>query len=349
LYCEVCGVPQGITRGNIWYADGTITGKYPPYIKGTFFDVDELNYLFRSLSEFLDYDISDIVASGKYHDAKEYMSAMIGKMKEASGGKLPPDDELYSMMLYPICIWGIAMVEFGERRPEKMVINVKDPYSAPLLCGDVAGVADAVTGREHTAAWEGDEREGVITVTPAQEYAETSERIDVGLQYDIEPDAEELACEHCEVCGAPAAVSELFWWERDWCRIEERASGRRYCFNNTQGITAVLGMLAEELGEDIEQKIVDISREYSRSLYEGRSESLDLADELGSFPYRGWGKVAEILALEDKRSLSVENPYNQILVAGRIWGMLEAAVGDSLHIESRIGEDTILRLAFEPS
>jgi len=349
LYCEVCGVPKGITRGNIWYADGTITGKYPPYIKGTFFDVDELNYLFRSLSEYLDYDISDIVASGKYHDAKEYMSAMIEKMREASGGRLPPDDELYSMMLYPICIWGIAMVEFAERRPEKMVINVKDPYSTPLLCGDVAGVADAVTGREYTASWEGSEREGTITVTPAQDYAETSERIEKGLQYDIAPDSEELPCTRCEACGAPTAVSELLRWERDWCRIEERTSGRRYCFNNTQGITVVLGMLAEELGGEIEQKMVDISREYSRSLYEGLAGGLDEAAELGSFPYRGWGKVTDIPNAEGKRSLSVENPYNQILVAGRIWGMLEAAAGSSLRIESRIGEETTLRLAFEPS
>jgi len=349
LYCEVCGVPKGITRGNIWYADGTITGKYPPYIKGTFFDVDELNYLFRSLSEYLDYDIGDIVASGKYHDAKEYMSAMIGKMREGSGGTLPPDDELYRMMLYPICIWGIAMVEFTESGPEKMVINVKDPYSAPLLCGDVAGVADAVTGRKYTASWEGSEREGTITVIPAEDYAETSERIEAGLQYDIAPDAEELACTHCEACGAPLKVSELLVWQKDWCRIEERTSGRRYCFNNTQGITVVLGMLVEELGGDIEQKIMDISREYARSLYGGLAGGLDEAAELESFPYRGWGKVIDILDAEGQRSLGVENPYNQILVAGRIWGMLETAARDSLRIESRTGEDNILRLAFEPS
>ncbi|MBN2028279.1 MAG: hypothetical protein JW854_16130 [Actinobacteria bacterium] len=349
MYCEVCGVPKGITRGNIWYADGTITGRNPPYIKGTFFDVDELNYLFRSLSEYLDYDISDIVASGKYHDAKEYMSAMIEKMREASGGQLPPDEDLYRMMLYPICIWGIAIVEFAEIQPEKMVVNVKDPYSAPLLCGDVAGVADAVTGQEHAASWEGSEREGAITVVPAREYAETSERIAEGLHYGIAPNAEELACERCEACGAPVKVSELLKWERDLCRIEERTSGRRYCFNNTRGITVVLGMLVEELGGQIEEKIVDISREYSRSLYDGLAGGVDEAAELESFPYRGWGKVADILGAKGKSSLSVENPYSHILVAGRIWGMLEAAAGDSLRLVSRTGEDAGVRLAFEPS
>jgi ribosomal protein S14 len=349
LYCEDCGVPHGITRGNIWYADGTITGRHPPYIKGTFFDVDELNCLFRSLSEYLDYDISDIVASGKYHDAKEYMGAMIGKMHEASGGKIPPDEELYRMMLYPISIWGVAIVEFKSIRPEGMVIHVKYPYSVPLLCGDVAGVADAVTGREHRAVWEGDGEEGIMTVTPDHGYAATSGRIDEGIGYGVEPGAEELACERCEACGAPRGVSELFAWDRERCRIEERSSGRRYCFNNTRGITAVLGMLVGELGEDIEEKMVDIAREYSRTLYGERAGGPRLEDELEGFPFRGWGKVVGVPAGDRGSSFNVENPYNEVLVAGRVWGMLEAAAEGSLRITSRAGSGDTLRLAFEPS
>lgn len=346
MYCDVCGVPKGISRGNVWYADGTITGRYPPYIKGTFFDADELSYLFSSLSEYLGYDISDIVASGKYHDAKEYISAMVEKIKEASGGKLPPDEDLYRMMLNPVCIWGIAIVEFGDMLPDRMVVNVKDPYSVPLLCGDVAGVADAITGRENAAVWEGSESEGAIIVTPDRGHAEAQGRIDEASGYDVQPDSEELACERCEGCGAPWGVSELFEWKREACRIEERSSGRRYCFNNTRGISVVLAMLVEELGEDIEQKMVEMTREYSRSLYAGRGEGLDEKGELESFACRGWGTVEEVPADGGKRSFTSLNPYNAILVAGRMWGMLEAA-GETLHMTYRASEGDTLRLAFE--
>ncbi len=349
MYCEVCGIPQGISKGNVWYSGGTIAGRYPPYIKGTFFDADELNYLFRSLSEYLDYDISDIVASGKYHDAREYMSAMVGKMKEASGGKLPPDEELYRMMLTPICIWGIARVEFADMQPDKMVIDVKDPYSVPLLCGDVAGVADVVTGRENVAVWKGGEREGAIVVTPDQGHAAAAERVDEASGYDVQTDSEELACERCEACGAPREVSRLFAWEREVCRIEERSSGRRYCFNNTRGISVVLAVLAGELGEDIEEKMVDMAREYSRSLYEAMGDGLEQEYEMESYPYRGWGKFEEIPAIGGKLSFGLLNPYNEVLVAGRIWGMLEAAAGDALRLAHRSREGDTLRLAFERS
>ena len=357
MYCEACGVPVGITRGNTWHADGSISGKHPPYIKGTFFDVDELGYLFRALSELMHYDISDIVASGKYHDAREYMSALMEKMKEASGGTLPSAEELYRMMLYPICIWGIAAIEISSITPEKMVIRVKDPYSIPLLCGDVAGVADVVAGGEHKAVWEGDEKEGEITVIPAPGYAAVSRRIDEVSRYGAKPEAEELACERCQACGAPEGVSGLFSWDNDRCRIEERSSGRRYGFNNTEGISAVLRMLVGELGEEMEQRMEDIAREYSLSLYkavgqpegDGRRGRIDLQAQFDSFPLRGWGMVTDNSSEELERSVSIANPYNDTLVTGRIWGMEEASTGIPLDLTGSENDGRTLRLAFSPS
>lgn|GEM_PF-1067422 len=358
MYCEVCGVPLGITRGNMWHADGSINGRFPPFIKGTFFDVDELNLLFRSLSEVMHYDIGDIVASGKYLDSREYMTAMVEKMKEGSGGKLPPDEDLYRMMLYPVSIWGIASVEFKSIESEKMVIQVKEPYSVPLLRGDVAAVADVVTGRENMAIWEGDEREGVMTVVPAEGFAGKSGLFDKSSGYGAEHGAPELECERCEKCGAPKGVSRLFVWEQDGCRIEERFSGRRYCFNNTRGITAVLRMLVEELGEDIEQKMVEISRDHARLLYEhivGKPEGnggrggMDLVAHLDSFPLRGWGRVTDVSRQEDAPVVTVQDPYNDILLAGRIWGMLEASSGLDLQVAAREADGTALRLAFSPA
>jgi hypothetical protein len=346
-------VPTGITRGNMWHADGSLTGRFPPHIKGTFFDVDELNYLFRSLSDLMQYDIGDIVASGKYRDTREYMTALVEKMKEASGGTLPSDEDLYRTMLYPISIWGIAVVELASTEPDKMVSNVKEPYSIPLLRGDMAAAADVISGREHMAVWEGDEREGTMTVFPAEGFAKTSDLIGKGSGYGRKHEAKELECEHCRECGAPAGVSKLFKWEKERCRIEERFSGRRYCFNNTQGISAVLKMLVGELGEDVEQKMVEIVRGYSRSLYAGvmgKPEGngglggTDHEAQLASFPYRGWGRVTEMSDQGDVWVVAVENPYNEIMLSGRIWGLVEASSSLDLRLTVREVNGIKLRL-----
>jgi hypothetical protein len=77
-------------------------------------------------------------------------------------------------------------------------------------------------------------------------------------------------------------------------------------------------------------------------------EGFDLETELDSFPYRGWGKVSEVSTAEDAWLVTVENPYSDILVAGRIWGMEEAFAGGSLHVAGRVVEGKTLRLTFEP-
>ena len=349
LSCETCGIPRGISKGNVWRTDGSISGRFPPYIKGTFLDVEEINHLFRSLSDFLGFDIGGIVAGGKYHDAKEYMSALVEKMKESSGGKPPPPEEFYRMMLHPVFIWGIAEVRFVSIRPEKMVIEVKDPYSVPLLCGDVAAVADVVEGGEHRAEWDGDDQEGIMTVLPGVAFAQVGGRVEEETAVEVQPLTEELPCEACEECGAPRAVSELFRWEAGRCVITERGTGRRYCYNNSKGISAVLKLLVSELGEELDREMVDISRAYSCALYGGLAGGFELEKELGSFPYRGWGRVREIASGTGELAVAVENPYNETLVVGRIWGMGEASRGCSLLLEEKTVEANVLRLAFKPS
>ena len=349
MNCEICGVPQGIARGNMWHADGTISGRYPPYIKGTFFDVDEVNFLFGAISDYLDYDISEIVAAGKYHDTVEYMSVLIEKMRESSGGNLPAAEDLNRMMLYPACIWGIAQFEYESSDPERTVIKIKNPYSIPLLRGDVAGAADAISGGAHKAEWQGDEHEGRIIVTPAEAGAESGRRVDEAAFSDTRPEAGELMCERCEACGVPLAVGEMFVWDEEICRIEERATGRRYCFNNTNGITAVLRMLVSELGGEIEEKILELARDYSRSLYGGLAGEFDVFDELSGFPYRGWGKISEAFTAAEESAVTVHNPFNELLLAGRIWGMQEAATGGSMRVSKRSVEKKQLHVVFEAS
>jgi len=349
MLCESCGIPHGISRGNIWYADGSITGRYPPYIKGTFFDVDELNYLFGALSRYMQYDISDIVAAGKYHDTKQYVTAMIERMKESSGGKLPSSEALFQMMLYPIRVWGIADVRIVSIEPEKKVIEVGYPYSIPLLCGDAAGVASVAEGVEHAAEWEGNDEEGVVTVFFSDAYSTIERRIEEEFPVGTEPGESELACGHCVECGAPSAVSEIFAWGNEHLTIIERSTGRRYCFNNTNGVNAVLKLLVSELGEDIHQGMVEIAREYSRDLHGDLQGGVDLEKELGSFPFRGWGVARADHAEKKGDIVTVDNPYSGILVAGRIWGMMEALRGASLRMVWEAAGEGAVKLVFEPA
>ena len=189
----------------------------------------------------------------------------------------------------------------------------------------------------------------MIILTLDETGAEAGGRVDEAAFSDTEPETAELTCERCEACGVPLAVGKMFRWDEEVCRIEERSTGRRYCFNNTNGITAVLRMLVSELGEDIEDKMVEIARDYSRSLYGGLVGRIDVESQLSGFPYRGWGKVSEAFAGAEERVVAVDKPFNELLLAGRIWGMQEASTGSSLRMSERSVEMERMRVVFEAS
>lgn len=349
MICDECGLPLGISRGNVWHDGGGISGRYPPYMKGTFFDVDEANHIFDALSELLEYDIGDLVAGGKYHDTKQYMRSMMERMGEASGGKLPPGEDLYRMMLQPTCIWGIARAWNITVKRGEMSLEVENPYSVPLFCGDVAAVADAVEGGGMRAEWEGSRERGTMTVRPADGYSHVERRVDEALYAGGEPAGEELDCERCPACGAPLEVSKLFVWDLDRCLIEERATGARYCFNNTSGIVAVMGLLAAEVEEGLERKMTEMARDYYRDLSGRLGGGWTLEEQLASFPFRGWGAPSREASGGGETAVAVENPYSDILLSGRIWGMEEAGAGDELDMRSERSGGGALRLTFSPA
>jgi len=342
-----CGIPLGISRGNVWHADGTISAKHPPYIRGTFFDADELNYVFDSLSGRLGYDVHDLVAAGRYRDSNQYMVSFMERLKEASGGRLPDRESMYRTMVEAARLWGLADVEGFDL--EKMKAAVRNPYSVPLFCGDLAAVVAAVEGWEVRAKWEGDEVQGMITLEPSAFYVNKLECVEQELPAFIEPAAEELSCERCDSCGAPKAVSEIFRWEIEKGKIVERSTGRCYCFNDTNGMVAVFRRVVCELGKEIDQLFIDIAREYSRELYSGLRGVFSSAEELESFPLRGWGILSESVAEGRHRTIMINDPYCENLLPGRVWGMIEAEAGFSLNMAKSIAPEGSMELVFIPA
>lgn len=345
MRCDKCGIPLGISRGNVWHADGSISGKYPPYMKGTFFDVDEINHLLNALSAHLQYDISDIAAGGKYRDAIQYMASFMVNIRKASGGKLPPRESLYEIMMNASRTWGVADPSADRIEPGKIVLRVRYPYSVPLFGGDVAATSAVIEDMDMEARWEGSEDEGILTVVPSDKYSGILERVEEELPADIQPEMEDLARERCEGCGAPRAVSEIFSWDTGRFGIYERLTDRRYCFNNTNGIVAALKHLIEELGEEIRQKMVEVVREHSRELYSSLRGDFTLERELKGFPFKGWGVVGEASFMDEKVAITVDNPYSEILLNGRIWGMLEAYKQSTLKAEEVLLEAGSLHLS----
>jgi len=340
--CSSCGLPKGIGKGNVWHPNGVITASYPPHIRGTLYDIEELNALFPALSERMGYDITRLVMEGKRKDGKRYADELIRNRKAA--GKDTSPMTIYNMISRFTAYWGLGLAEAVEyQEGERLTFKVKNAYSDPMSRGDWAGVFEAVEHTRGEATWRDESKKDLLDIVAVEGEPELEERIEqemeLGIPYSEEGD---LEYQLCPECGVPLEISRQFKWNADDSMVVEIISGKRFVLHNTNGIVAVTRVLHEELGSEIDDMVTEISRHYSKGYYAGLLEGSSIDAELMKFPLRSWGRVARMHRGEDGYSIRVINPYCSCIVAGRLWGLVEAFDGHTYAVNYLVEEEGYL-------
>ncbi|MDI6874436.1 hypothetical protein [Candidatus Solincola sp.] len=333
--CSHCGLPRGIGKGNVWHKNGVITASQPPHIRGTLYDVEELNNLFPAISRRIGFDITRLVIEGKRRDGVRYTRSLMENLRRA--GMEPAAMDIFRMISRFCAYWGLGIAEILEyREGEALSIRTPDYYSDPMARGDWAGVFEAAAGRRGDPRWRDESTREIIDVLAVEGEPELEERIEQEVELGI-PFVEEgdLEYRHCPECGIPLAVSEQFEWNPEISLIRERISGRRFILHNTNGIVAVVRVLEEELGEEIGQIIAEISRDYARQYYGEIRDRTSLEAELLKFPLRSWGRATTLKREGNVIHIRIFNPYSGPIVSGRVWGLLETFENRDLVLEGR--------------
>lgn len=333
--CSHCGLPRGIGKGNIWHRNGVITASQPPHIRGTLYDVEELNNLFPAISRRIGFDITRLVIEGKRKDGVRYTRALMENLRRA--GLEPSAMDIFRMISRFCAYWGLGLAEITEYR-EGELLSIRTPtyYNDPMARGDWAGVFEAADGRRGDPRWRDETTRDIIDIVAVEGEPELEERIEQEVELGI-PFVEEgdLEYRQCPECGIPLAVSEQFEWNPEISLIRECISGRRFILHNTNGIVAVVRVLEEELGEEIGNIIAEISRDYARRYYAEIRDRTSLDAELLKCPLRSWGRAAALRKEGDGYRIKVVNPYSPPIVSGRVWGLLEVFEGKELALSER--------------
>ncbi|MEW6555046.1 MAG: hypothetical protein AB1384_12260 [Actinomycetota bacterium] len=335
MYCSDCGMPRGIGKANDWKPSGIIVSKYEQDLRGIFYDVGELDHLFISLSETIGYDVTRLVVEGKRKDSAHYTRGLLRSI-EKSGAALPEPEEFFRIMAANFAVPGFGKVNIiSYREDEGIVMDMECVYSVPMAQGQAAGVFEAVVNRRGDVNWEGDARHGRVTVAVREGEPELERRIASEVEA-AEPLAEDGDREYelCARCSVPLELGRCFSWEVEKASITERRSGRRFIFDNTRGIAAVMRVLVEELGEDVERTLAEISRVYARDYYQALGGGFSMKEEFARLALWGWGLPRDAGGSGEGYSLEIVNPFYEPVMAGRIWGLAEAASGKALGLAS---------------
>lgn len=337
MTCSNCGLPKGVGKANAWNPNGTIVGKLPPYLRGNLCDVDELNHLFSSFSERIGFDITRLVIEGKRKDAMIFTASLLEQFELAGIETPAPADFMRVMAKYSSTV-GFGHVELVDyKEGESFIIEVDGIYNLAMFKGQAAGILEAVFNKRGGMDWKGDAEHGRLRIYAVEGEPELERAIESeieALSYVI--DEGDIQYELCPECGAPMDISRDFDWDAGKALILERRTGKRFVFNNTQGIAAVARVLHGELGEEVDGLFTEISHAYARDYYGLLEEGSILEDELSRLPLRGDGYPGELRGQGKPYTLRVINPYYAPLVAGKIWGLIETCCGCDLELQGMV-------------
>lgn len=348
MRCYACNLPKGVGRGNVWHSNGAITGKNPPYLRGNYFDVDELNNLFEEFSTSIGYDITRLVIEGKRKDAVQYLDSLFQYM-ESTGKMLGNRAGIMTSLTRYVPVWGYGKLDIVEyRKGESCAFEIGEPYSIPMFLGQMAGFFEAIEGGRASMEWEGDVGRIRARLSLMEEESDLERRMESQIEASIPfTEGGELDFNFCIECGAPQEIAEDFEWDLIRGVILERRSGKRFILHNAIGMVAVVRLLREELGEEVDGLLMEISRDYARGYYELLKDQSTLDVELRKMAIRGMGRPTSPIRHNQHLMIKIINPFYPSVMAGKAWGLLESFESSALDLEALVEGEGLLELTLK--
>lgn len=338
--CKVCGFPYWLARSLVWNDNGTITSRHRPDFRTLIIEADYLSEIFRKIEEALGVSIQHIVFEAQRTAAKDVIDGSINRVRWAIR-YLPGIRRLVITYFNRMASWtGQAYartVSYQGKGPGAAII--RNPFNRDLMAAVVVGAVESLGETPYDYHWEKRGEDDVIVVNPCDERPEIAER----LAYSTAPPKPgDRHYQRCPGCGVPSLLKGLEWREDEGLMID-RKRGVRMVILEIYTTSVVLRELARELGEDVFPVIVDAQRQFSLPHIRGEffrgdgnsgvfDKSAFYREVLDSVALRGQGNPV-ICEMDDGRlTISVDNPFDEHVLAGHFSALYEIAEGKTPRI-----------------
>ena len=336
LRCRECGLPRFVSFFMKWNVDGTITQFIRRDFRVVILHLGFIDSLFANIESRLGLSIEHIAFEAQRNASKATMDSFYDKMPG-----MRPMTRIGFVKRMGVAqfnkvgaVTGQCISETVEYVPGKYATaRIRNPFHLNMMAANVVGAFESLEGVPFSHTWEEVARDTyLIRIRRADEKPEIAGRMMIEYPPIIPGD---LKLERCPRCHAPRALSHLRWMENDGIILDTR-TGTRVVMLDGYMVAAVFREMARELGDEVDELLVDAQREWTAD----HVEQLDylggdgpLSPEkrreaygryLDMLPLYGQGNPVALEVGDSTIDVTVENPYEKHILAGTIQGLYEA-------------------------
>ena len=336
LNCPRCGFPFMFSKIISWNNSGTISERMMPDLRAVLLEADIFNDLFARIEEKMGFSLSHLVFEAQRNAAKEVIDGVLNKFP-FSFGRVGYNKKIVVRVFCKIAVvTGQSFAKVVRYRPgQGGEALIRNPYNRELMAAIILGAFESLEQKPFEHTWMEIDGDDVIAITASAEKPEVSQRLSVHLP-PIK--AGNLSYPRCRVCGVPRELSYLKWREKEGIIMDTRRNVRM-AFLDGYTPTTVFREMEKELGEDIYPVVIKAQKETThRHLDElklitkedrmspGGNRSI-YEKALAPLPLWGQGNPVNLEQYDGYLRVTVENPYNEHLLAGHMAAIFEAVEG----------------------
>ncbi|MBC7231099.1 MAG: hypothetical protein H5T74_12010 [Actinobacteria bacterium] len=339
--CRQCGFAYWLARSLEWHDNGTITSRFREDYRTLIIEADFLSEIFKAIEEAIGATIGHVVFEAQRRASKDVIDMNLARIRWAIRHVpgLYRGVILYFNRLASWCGQAYSRTVRNDPRGPSQAI-IRNPFNRDLMAAIVTGALESLFEVPYDHHWEKRGADDVIVVEPTGEHPEICER----LAYSTPaPTGGGRAFELCPSCGAPHRLSVLDW-DPDRGTVTDTRRGIRVVFLEIYTTNVVLRELVRELGEDIVPVIVEAQRNFSlthigtlRSSGDARPAEKDrkafMEEALDTIALYGQGNPTVLENGEKMLRISVENPFNEYVLAGHLSALYELLEGERAKVE----------------
>ncbi len=351
--CRECGFPVRFAHWLRWENGGTIVQTVSTNFRVVIMESNFLEDLFGRIEKTLGISVRHIVFEAQKSGAKGYignwLSGPLGKVLMIPKAKGLVINQFHALGI----LGGSAYSETVEYKPgEYGIALIRNPYSKDLMAAMVEGAFEAMEGKPYVHSWTERGNDHLLRVEAATRPQDISDRMYLAFP-PAHPGSIQFA--RCKSCNVPLDLRYLKWYENEGIIVDTRRD-KRVNFLDGYVPATVFREFRKELGDAVVPIIVDAQREYFLE-YIHELELLKLARGdlknmyhilLDTLPVYGQGNPVSIVRTDSRLDVTVENPYDELLLAGTLAACYQAVEETEPEITFEQVEEGIINFRIQP-